>query len=97
LRGQLGTAQRLDKAERDLASALRLLEGEPPFPDTAVYHCQQAAEKALKAFLAVRNRPGAVSQDHGLAIMVKTAAIGIGWIWSRAYGIGGAVPAHAFP
>jgi HEPN domain-containing protein len=34
------------KAERDLASAVRLLEGEPPFPDTAVYHCQQAAEKS---------------------------------------------------
>ena len=36
----------LAKAERDLASALRLLDGEPPFLDTAVYHCQQAAEAA---------------------------------------------------
>jgi hypothetical protein len=37
--------QWLQKAERDLASALRLLAGEPPFLDTAAYHCQQAAEK----------------------------------------------------
>ncbi|WP_211335047.1 HEPN domain-containing protein [Thiocapsa rosea] len=38
------------KAERDLASASRLLDGTLPYPDTAVYLCQQAGEKALKAF-----------------------------------------------
>ncbi len=27
------------KAERDLAAARRLGEGEPPFLDVAVYHC----------------------------------------------------------
>jgi len=27
------------------------MEGEEPYFDTAVYHCQQAVEKALKAFL----------------------------------------------
>jgi HEPN domain-containing protein len=42
----------LIKSQRDLGSACRLLEGDEPFRDTALYHCQQAAEKALKAFLA---------------------------------------------
>ena len=46
----------IEKAERDLASALRLLDGTPPYLDTAVYHCQQAGEKALKAFLVAREQ-----------------------------------------
>jgi hypothetical protein len=29
----------LDKARRDLAGALRLMAGDPPYADTAVYHC----------------------------------------------------------
>ena len=35
------------KAKRDLASAVRLLEGEPPFLDTAFYHCHQAVQDRL--------------------------------------------------
>lgn len=60
------------KAERDLASAVRLLEGEPPFLDTAVYHCQQAAEKALKGFLASRGRP--LRRVHDLVLLVDECA-----------------------
>ena len=41
----------LIKSQHDLGSARRLMEGDKPYLDTAVYHCQQAAEKALKAFL----------------------------------------------
>lgn len=41
----------LIKSQHDLGSARRLMEGEEAYLDTAVYHCQQAAEKALKAFL----------------------------------------------
>jgi len=41
----------LVKSQHDLGSARRLMEGSEPYLDTAVYHCQQAAEKALKAFL----------------------------------------------
>ena len=47
----------LIKSQRDLGSACRLMEGDEPYLDTAVYptlKCgasQQAAEKALKAFL----------------------------------------------
>jgi HEPN domain-containing protein len=31
------------------------MEGEEPYLDTAVYHCQQAAEKAIKAYLTYRD------------------------------------------
>jgi len=41
----------LDKAENDLIAAQRLLEIEPMILDTACFHCQQAIEKFLKAFL----------------------------------------------
>lgn len=41
----------LVKSQHDLGSARRLMEGDEPYLDTAVYHCQQAVEKALKAFL----------------------------------------------
>jgi HEPN domain-containing protein len=37
----------------DLRSAKRLFTDEPPILDTAAYHCQQSAEKALKAFLVL--------------------------------------------
>jgi HEPN domain-containing protein len=41
----------LIKASRDLQGAEALLNSESPLPDLAVFHCQQAAEKAFKAFL----------------------------------------------
>ena len=41
----------LDRAWADLDSAEILLGSARPRQDTAVYHCQQAAEKAWKAFL----------------------------------------------
>ncbi len=41
----------LTKARRDLESARRLASEPAPYLDTAIYHCQQCAEKALKAFL----------------------------------------------
>jgi HEPN domain-containing protein len=45
----------LIKSQHDLGSANRLMEGEEPYLDTAVYHCQQAAEKAIKAYLTYRD------------------------------------------
>lgn len=41
----------LQKARNDLLSARILMEHDPPVLDTAAFHCQQAVEKALKAFL----------------------------------------------
>lgn len=39
------------KAESDIADVRRTLASDGPY-DTACFHCQQAAEKSLKAFLA---------------------------------------------
>jgi HEPN domain-containing protein len=47
--------QWLIKSQRDIGSARRLMEGDDPYLDTAVYHCQQAAEKALKAYLIAQD------------------------------------------
>ena len=44
----------LTKAANDLKSA-RVLSGDPEGPlDTAIYHCQQCAEKVVKAFLVFK-------------------------------------------
>ena len=41
----------LQNAKDDLFSAQILIEHDPPVLDTACFHCQQAVEKSLKAFL----------------------------------------------
>lgn len=41
----------LNKAEHDLMSAQRLIEIAPMILDNACFHCQQAMEKCLKAYL----------------------------------------------
>jgi len=45
------------------------MDGEPPLLDTAVYHCQQAAEKSLKAFLALNDVP--IQRVHILGMLVE--------------------------
>lgn len=45
----------LDRAWADLDSAAILLGPERARPDTALFHCQQAAEKAWKAFRKTHN------------------------------------------
>jgi len=53
----------LVKAGRDLRAA-RLANGAaPPLRDISVFHAQQAAEKALKAFLTWHERPFAKTHD----------------------------------
>ena len=47
----------LDKGRSDLKSARVLLNNAPPITDTATFHCQQAAEKHLKAFLVAHGVP----------------------------------------
>ncbi len=39
------------KARRDLLSAKKLARGKEPPLDTAIYHCQQTAEKTIKGWL----------------------------------------------
>ena len=45
------------KAANDLRAADTLGKAEPPLLDEVVFHCQQAAEKALKGFLTWHNCP----------------------------------------
>ena len=62
----------LEKARRDLASARKLAAGPDPYLDTAVYHCQQAAEKAVKGFLAFSRQR--VERVHDVGALVVLAA-----------------------
>ena len=59
------------KAWRDLETARRAATGEPPFYDIAVYHCQQAAEKAVKAFLVQHGKP--YEKTHDIEVLVDLA------------------------
>src|SRR5258708_3771414 len=48
------TAEWVQKAEDDLVSAQRLAKGHVPLRDQVCFHCQQSAEKYLKALLEER-------------------------------------------
>jgi HEPN domain-containing protein len=60
------------KAWPDLETARRAGSGEPPFYDIAVYHCQQAAEKAVKAFLVHHGK--AYERTHDIEVLVDYAS-----------------------
>ena len=47
----------LSKAASDLRGAHIDLEADPPLIEDALFHCQQAAEKSLKAFLTAHDTP----------------------------------------
>jgi HEPN domain-containing protein len=47
----------LSKAANDLRGAHIDLDADPPLIEDALFHCQQAAEKSLKAFLTSHDRP----------------------------------------
>ena len=49
------TREWVRKAEADYRLALKIARGNEPFPDQQCFHCQQAAEKALKAWLTSRD------------------------------------------
>ena len=59
------------KAWRDLETARRATADQPPFYDVAVYHCQQAAEKEVKAYLVNHGRPYA--KTHDIEVLVDLA------------------------
>lgn len=59
------------KAWRDLETARRTAAFEPPFYDIAVYHCQQAAEKAVKAFLVHHGKP--YEKTHDIEVLADLA------------------------
>lgn len=62
----------LVKAWRDLETARRAASGTPPFYHVAVYHCQQAAEKAVKAFLVHHGKP--YEKTHDIEVLIDLAS-----------------------
>ena len=68
---RLEVQQWLLKSRNDLESARVLFERE--LYDTAVYHCQQSAEKALKSYLAWCELP--VMKVHDLTLLVKECVL----------------------
>jgi HEPN domain-containing protein len=62
----------LKKARRDLLSAKRLTRGKDPYFDTAIYHCQQTAEKAVKGWLVYHDQ--SFEKTHDLRLLVTLAS-----------------------
>jgi HEPN domain-containing protein len=59
----------LAKAHSDLASARLLITGRERHLDTGSYHCQQAAEKAIKAWLTASEV--IFTKTHSLEILLR--------------------------
>ena len=60
----------LVKAQRDLEGARDLSSGHTVLLDLAAYHCQQAAEKSVKAFLLYHDQRVERSHDVGMLLRV---------------------------
>jgi HEPN domain-containing protein len=62
------------KALHDLIAARLLAQTEPIVMDVAIYHCQQAAEKAVKAYLIFNDREPERTHDVD-RLLVQAAAL----------------------
>ena len=60
--------QWLEKADHDLLAAKALIEYEPMILDNACFHCQQAVEKYLKAFLIYKEQE--TSKTHDVKFLI---------------------------
>ncbi len=60
------------KAKNDLNSSKKLIDDEPKILDTAIYHTQQCAEKALKGYLAYKNQP--IQKTHDIELLINYCA-----------------------
>lgn len=62
----------LDFAQMDLSSAKHLYDTFYPRPLQIIcYHCQQAAEKALKAVIVAKGKPGGMPKMHDLEFLLN--------------------------
>lgn len=61
----------LVKAKRDLLSAEELAGADTPLLDTAAYHCQQAAEKAIKGYLLFHDVR--FEKTHDIEVLISQA------------------------
>jgi HEPN domain-containing protein len=59
------------KARSDLGTARKLASGPDAYLDTAIYHCQQAAEKAIKALLVQNDLR--FEKTHDLEVLIARA------------------------
>lgn len=57
------TAAWIKKGRKDLWRAENALAADPPDPEDCLFHCQQAVEKSLKAFLVWRDQPFRKTHD----------------------------------
>jgi len=61
----------LIKAQHDLATARKLAVDPDPYLDTAIYHCQQAAEKSVKGFLVFHGQR--FERTHHIPLLISLA------------------------
>jgi len=62
----------LVKSKRDIDAARKLGVGDEPIFSSAIFHCQQAAEKAIKAVLCYFNEP--IPKAHDIGKLIGCAA-----------------------
>ncbi len=62
----------LTRASHDLRSSRALASLDDPLLDTAIYHCQQAAEKSVKAWLQSNDDP--FPKTHDIEDLVERAS-----------------------
>lgn len=72
----------LVKALHDLATARKAASEPDPYLDTAIYHCQQAGEKAVKGYLAFHDVPPPRTHDIEflLSLAVPFEAAFANWV-----------------
>lgn len=63
----------LVKASRDLKLVHQTLASDDPLTDSAAYHCQQAAEKAIKGLLAYYDEP--FPKTHLIAVLAPLVMV----------------------
>jgi len=61
----------LDYAHMDYDAAVTLFEHHPQPFEIICYHCQQAAEKAIKALFILFEVPGGIPRKHDLSFLLN--------------------------
>src|SRR5438105_364203 len=61
----------LIKADHDLATAQLIAAAPTSYLDVAIYHCQQAAEKAMKGYLLYQGQP--LQRTHDIGVLTLSA------------------------
>lgn len=61
--------QWIEKADHDLITTQMIIDSNPIILDIACFHCQQAVEKLLKAFLLYKGQE--LMKTHNLDILLK--------------------------